>query len=138
MSVGTTPEELKAKMTQESTAQVVLERELKINVTDADVQKFYDNNPSKFEQAEMVRASHILLSTRDPVTNKDLPDDQKAAKRKKAEDILKRARAGEDFAKLAKEYSEDPGSKDKGGEYEFARGTTAPRIRSRRFLAQDQ
>ena len=133
MSVGTTPEELKAKMTQESTAQVVLERELKINVTDADVQKFYDNNPSKFEQAEMVRASHILLSTRDPVTNKDLPDDQKAAKRKKAEDILKRARAGEDFAKLAKEYSEDPGSKDKGGEYKFARGQMVPEFEAAAF-----
>lgn len=36
----------------------------------------------------------------------------------KAEDVLRRAKAGEDFAKLAREFSEDPGSKDKGGLYE--------------------
>ena len=121
-AVGTSQAELQTKMTEETTAQAVLERELKINVGDEAVKKFYDDNPSKFEQPEMVRASHILLSTRDPETNKDLPEDQKVAKRKKAEDLLKRARAGEDFAKLAKENSEDPGSKDKGGEYQFPRG----------------
>jgi peptidyl-prolyl cis-trans isomerase C len=121
-AMGTTEAELQAKMTEEITAQTVLERELKINVSENDIKKFYDDNPSKFEQPEMVRASHILLSTREPETNKDLSEDQKAAKRKKAEEVLKRARAGEDFAKLAKEYSEDPGSKDKGGEYQFSRG----------------
>jgi peptidyl-prolyl cis-trans isomerase C len=121
-AMGTTETELQAKMTEEITAQTVLERELKINVSEEDIKKFYDDNPSKFEQPEMVRASHILLSTRDPETNKDLSEDQKTAKRKKAEELLKRARAGEDFAKLAKENSEDPGSKDKGGEYQFSRG----------------
>jgi peptidyl-prolyl cis-trans isomerase C len=133
ISVGTSQAELKTKMTEESTAQAVLERELKINVTDDEVKKFYDDNPSKFEQPQMVRASHILLSTRDPETNKDLPDDQKAAKRKKAEELLKRARAGEDFAKLAKEYSEDPGSKEKGGEYQFARGQMVPEFETAAF-----
>jgi peptidyl-prolyl cis-trans isomerase C len=121
-SVGTSLSELQIKMTEESTAQVVLERELKIHVSDSDIKKFYDDNPSKFEQPEQVRASHILLSTRNPETNKDVPDDQKAAQHKKAEEVLKRARAGEDFAKLAKEFSDDPGSKDKGGEYQFSRG----------------
>jgi len=120
-SVGTSQEDLRAKMTEESTAETVLERELKVNVTDDDVKKYYEDSPSKFEQPEMVRASHILLSTRDPDTGKELSDDRKAAKRKLAEELLKRARAGEDFAKLAKEYSEDPGSKDKGGEYTFPR-----------------
>jgi peptidyl-prolyl cis-trans isomerase C len=132
-SVGTTPEELQSKMTDESTAQIVLERELKISVSDDDVKKFYNDNPSKFEQPEMVRASHILLSTRDPETNKELPDDQKAAKRAKAEELLKRARAGEDFAKLARENSEDPGSKDNGGEYQFPRGQMVPQFEAAAF-----
>lgn len=45
------------------------------------------------------------------------PELDQAAKRTKAEEILNRAKGGEDFAALAKEFSEDPGSKDKGGEY---------------------
>jgi peptidyl-prolyl cis-trans isomerase C len=132
-SIGTTQEELRAKMIREATAQAALERELKVNPTDEDVKKFYDDNPAKFEQPEMVRASHILVSTRDPETNKDLTDEQKAAKRKLAEDLLKRARGGEDFAKLAKQYSDDPGSKDKGGEYEFPRGQMVPEFEAAAF-----
>ena len=132
-SMGTSPEEMQAKMTEESTAQAVLEREMKINVSDEEVKKFYDDNPGKFEQPESVRASHILLSTLDPDTKKELPEDQKTAKHKKAEDLLKRARGGEDFAKLAKEYSEDPGSKDKGGEYQFARGQMVPEFENAAF-----
>ena len=132
-SVGTTQEELRGKMMDEATAQATLERELKVGASEEDVEKFYDDNPAKFEQPEMVRASHILISTRDPETNKDLPDDQKAAKRKLAEDLLKRARAGEDFAKLAKQYSDDPGSKDKGGEYQFPRGQMVPEFEAAAF-----
>jgi peptidyl-prolyl cis-trans isomerase C len=119
---GLTREQLVAKWSEGELAKDVLMRDLKINVTDADVKKFYEDNPSQFEEPEMVRAAHILLSTRDVTTNKELSDEQKAAKHKLAEDLLKRARAGEDFAKLAKEYSEDPGSKDNGGEYKFPRG----------------
>ena len=132
-AVGTTEQELQSKMMQEATAQAALERELKVGATDEDVKKYYDDNPSKFEQPEMVRASHILVSTRDPDSNKDLPEDQKAAKRKLAEDLLKRARAGEDFAKLAKQYSDDPGSKDKGGEYQFPRGQMVPEFEAAAF-----
>jgi peptidyl-prolyl cis-trans isomerase C len=128
-----TPANLRAKLTEEATIQTVLERELNINITDADVKKFYDENSSKFEQPETVRASHILLMTSDPKTKAELSADQKAAKHKLAEDLLKRARAGEDFAKLAKEYSEDPGSKDNGGEYTFPRGRMAPEFETAAF-----
>jgi peptidyl-prolyl cis-trans isomerase C len=110
----------------QATIQTTLERVLKIHITDEEVKKFYDDNPAKFEMPEMVRASHILLTTRDAAKSAELPEDQKAAKRKQAEDLVKRARAGEDFAKLAKEFSEDPASKDKGGEYTFPRGQMVP------------
>jgi len=125
-SVGTSQEQLQKKMTEEATAESVLERELKLTASDKDVEKYYNDNPSKFEQAEMVRASHILFATKDLKTEQDLSADQKAAKKKAAEDVLKRARSGEDFAKLAKEYSDDPGSKDTGGEYTFARASADP------------
>ena len=122
---------------------IVLQRELKIDITTDEARKFYDENPAKFEQPEMVRAAHILISTRstDPAAalsggrpkTTELSDDQKAAKKKLAEDLLKRARAGEDFAKLAKEYSEDPGSKENGGEYTFPRGQMMPEFEAAAF-----
>lgn len=132
-AAGTTEAELRRKMTEETVAEAVLERELKVGATEAEVKKYYDDNPAKFEQPEMVRASHILVSTLDPDTQKELPEEQKAAKRKLAEDLLKRARAGEDFAKLAKKYSDDPGSKDNGGEYTFPRGKMVPEFEAAAF-----
>jgi len=132
-SVGMTRETLQAKMLEEAIAETVLERELKINITDEQVKKFYDENPSKFEQSETVRASHILLMTKDMTTGEELSAEKKAAKKKEAEGLVKRARAGEDFAKLAKEYSEDPGSKDKGGEYTFPRGQMVPEFEASAF-----
>jgi len=131
--MDTTREEVLSKWADSSTAEVVLKRELKVTVTDDDVKKFYEDNPARFEQPEMVRASHILLMTTDPKAGTELTDEQKAAKRKQLEGLLKRARAGEDFAKLAQEYSEDPGSKDKGGEYKFPRGQMVPEFESTAF-----
>jgi peptidyl-prolyl cis-trans isomerase C len=126
--MGATREEVLAKWTDSATAEIVLKRELKINVTDEDAKKFYEDNPARFEQPETVRVAYILLLTTDPKTNTDLPEDQKTAKRKQMDGLLKRARAGEDFAKLAKEYSEDPGTKDKGGEGKIARGQLRPEL----------
>jgi peptidyl-prolyl cis-trans isomerase C len=131
--MNATQDEVLQKWSEALTAEAVLKRELKINITDADTKKYYDDNPARFEQPEMIRASHILLTTRDSASGTELSDDKKAAKRKEMEGILKRARAGEDFAKLAKEYSEDPGSKDKGGEYKFPRGQMVPEFEAAAF-----
>jgi len=130
---GTTRAEWDQQRINQATVGVVLEQELKVNVTDADAKKYYDENPARFEQPEQVRASHILISTRDTVTGKDLTDEQKQAKRKEIDALRKRAVDGEDFAKLAKEYSEDPGSKDNGGEYTFGRGRMVPAFEAAAF-----
>lgn len=124
--LGVTREQWEKQNAEQAAARIVLEREMNIKVTEAEAKKFYDDNPSKFEEPEMAHVSHILISTQDPATKTDLPDDKKTAKRKLAEDILKRAKAGEDWGKLVKEYSEDQGSKEKGGEYTFPRYSADP------------
>ena len=120
--LGATHDDLIAKWAELVTADAVAKRELKVNVTDAQVKQYFEDNQAKFEQPEMVVASHILLATQDPKTHEELSAEQKAAKHQQAEELLKRARAGEDFAKLAQQYSEDFGSKTNGGQYQFARG----------------
>jgi peptidyl-prolyl cis-trans isomerase C len=130
---GITREEWNQQRTDQSTAGVVLERELKIAITDDDAKKFYEEYPARFEKPEMVRASHVLIGTRDSATNTELPEDQKKAKLKLAEDVRKKALAGEDFAKLAKDYSDDPGSKENGGEYTFPRGQMVPEFEAAAF-----
>jgi parvulin-like peptidyl-prolyl isomerase len=81
----------------------------------------------------MVHIAQIFLGIHDPVTGAELSDADKAAKKKEIETILKRARAGEDFKKLAGQFSEDPASKNKGGEYTIARGQTPPEFEAAAF-----
>jgi foldase protein PrsA len=133
-TMNLTVDSLHSRLIDEATAEAVLKSKTK--VTDEQVKKFYDDNPKDFEEPEQVRASHILISTSDPKTGSEMSEEQKKAKKKQAEDLQKRAKAGEDFAKLAKEYSEDPGSKDKGGEYTFPRGQMVPEFESAAFSLQ--
>jgi parvulin-like peptidyl-prolyl isomerase len=115
-AVNMTVDQLLSKAILEATAKAALRRELNVNITDAEALGYYTNHPSDFEQPELVHARHLLLLTIDPSTHQPLPADQIAAKRKQIDDLRKRLLAGEDFATLAKQYSEDPGSKDEGGE----------------------
>lgn len=75
----------------------------------ADYYKRYRDK--KFTHPEEVRARHILIAVPPDATVK-----QKAAAKAKAEDILKEIKKGADFAKLAKKYSDDPGTKNSGGD----------------------
>jgi parvulin-like peptidyl-prolyl isomerase len=133
-AVGMTAEELRTKINQEDVATAALTRELGITVTADEIQKFYDSHPAEFEQSETAHVRHILLMTIDPLTNTPLSDEQQKAKRKQIDDLLKRIRAGEDFAALAGQYSEDPGSKDKGGELPpFGHGQMVPEFEAAAF-----
>jgi parvulin-like peptidyl-prolyl isomerase len=114
--MGMTESDLRAKAAQEATAKEALKHQLNLNITDAQVQDYYSNHSSAFEEPEKAHVRHILLMTIDPATQSPLPTNAVAAKRKQIDDIQKRAAGGEDFAALATKYSEDPGSKDNGGE----------------------
>ena len=123
-AAGTTLEKVRAEFEERAICQEVLERDIKalIPISDDQAKKFYEENAVKFEKPEMVRASHILIATQDLNTGQDLPEAKKKEKKQLADKILVRAKKGEDFAALAKEFSEDPGSKNNGGEYTFPRG----------------
>lgn len=76
---------------------------------------------ARLQLPEKVRVSHILLATRDRQTDQELPESQKRVKHQLAEQLLGRARAGEDFARLVQQYSEDLNLKVTQGEYTFTR-----------------
>jgi peptidyl-prolyl cis-trans isomerase C len=104
----------------------------KINVTEDDAKKYYDQNRKQFEIPEQIRASHILIGfeTNDP--NVD-PNQAKAKAKAKAEDLLKQIKGGADFAELARAYSSCP-SAPKGGDLGFfPRGKTTPSFEKAAF-----
>lgn len=88
----------------------------KAKVSDEAIQKFYDDNKDRFVEPEQVKASHLLILLPEGAK----PEDEAYKKAKaKAEELQKKAAGGEDFAQLCKDNSEDPGSKDQGGELGF-------------------
>jgi peptidyl-prolyl cis-trans isomerase D len=103
-----TPETVNLRYVELSLAQLAT----KVSVDDAQLKAFYEEQktktPERFAQPEQRRVRHVLLSVNDPKED--------AAVKAKAAGILKRAQAGEDFSKLAKEFSQDPGSASQGGD----------------------
>jgi peptidyl-prolyl cis-trans isomerase D len=96
--------------------------------SDAELRKEYNANIDKYRVQERVMARHILIKS-------DASND--AAMKAKAEGILKQVQSGGDFAKLAKDNSDDPGSKDKGGELGWiVKGQTVPEFEKSAFSLQ--
>jgi peptidyl-prolyl cis-trans isomerase D len=81
-----------------------------VHVTDEQVAEYYHDHPDEFKAAKRVQARHILIKV-----DKEADEKTVAAKKAEAEKIYKMAAAGQNFADLAKKYSEGP-SKHQGGE----------------------
>jgi peptidyl-prolyl cis-trans isomerase D len=79
-------------------------------VSDVEARAYYDRNLNRYQVEERVRASHILFMT----AGKSEEEGKKLEA--EAHEVLEKIKAGGDFAALAKQYSQDPGTKDKGGE----------------------
>ena len=103
----------------------------KVNVSARDVQAFYEKNKDKYVEEEQIHARHILVKVPQEVN----PTDD-AKLKGKADDAVKRAKKGEDFATLAKELSDD-GSKESGGDLGFfPRGRMVPAFEEAAFALQ--
>ena len=96
--------------------------------SEAKVKEYFDSHKAEFSTPEQVKARHILIRA----TAGDAEAEKNALA--KVEELEKKARAGEDFAKLATANSEDPGSKTKGGLLDFfGRGKMVPEFEEAAF-----
>jgi len=99
----------------------------KVTVDPAEIQRAYSANQNAYRIPERAKVRHILIEM--PKPGPDGKVDQKGVDeaRAKAQDVLKQIKATGDWAGLAKKYSTDPGSKDKGGELDWLnKGQTVP------------
>ncbi|MFO8083465.1 MAG: SurA N-terminal domain-containing protein [Desulfobacterales bacterium] len=90
----------------------------KIEISDQEIINYYDDHPDEFKKEETVEARHVLIR----VAN-DAGPEVVEEKRQEILGVLEKARAGEDFAKLAGEYSEGPTKENGGYLGVFARGS---------------
>jgi peptidyl-prolyl cis-trans isomerase C len=112
----TTLDQVRSDIRQDITVQKLIENAIgdKVAVKPEQVTDFYAKNPDQFKQPERVRASHILVTV-----PKDADAAAKTAARAKAAGILNDVKGGKDFAALAKQHSQDPGSAQNGGDLGF-------------------
>lgn len=100
-----------------------------IQLDEAELRAYYDANVAEFTEEQQVRARHILLTADSPETV--------AAAKAKVEDLKRRIAGGEDFAALARQFSQDETTKDRGGELGFfARGRYNPALEEAAFAAK--
>jgi peptidyl-prolyl cis-trans isomerase C len=109
--MGITTETMRTQVGQANAIQKLLEMEVypQAMVSEKESRIFFENNPQYFKKPEEVKASHILIQVAP-----DASDEEKLAARKKIEDIQKKIEAGDDFADLARQYSEGPSNVNGG------------------------
>ncbi|MFP5505041.1 MAG: SurA N-terminal domain-containing protein [Gammaproteobacteria bacterium] len=100
-----------------------------LQASEAEIEEYYAAEKARLTIDEQRRARHILIQLADDASEEDV-----AAARAKAEDLVKRLREGADFAALAKEFSDDPGSAAEGGDLGlFGKGMMVPEFEAATF-----
>jgi peptidyl-prolyl cis-trans isomerase C len=121
---GLTLDDLRLELKKEMGIQKLIERDFipAVTVSAEEKRKFYDENTTSMQRPEQFRASHILIRIEESQT----PEVKEEA-RKKATAIRSMIDAGQDFSELARKNSDDPGSKESGGELPWmSKGQTVP------------
>jgi peptidyl-prolyl cis-trans isomerase C len=115
-AAGMSKDLLAERMRRQSSIEKIIETRIipEVKVTDDQANAFYTAHPDLFASPEQVRARHILVRA-----DKNAEAAERSAARQRLADIRQKAMAGEDFAALAQAHSEDPGSKEKGGDLGF-------------------
>lgn len=136
---GLTADDMKADLRRELTVQKLLQQEVgsKITIGDKDISDFYDKNRAQFNVAETRHriAQIVITPVRDPRLRNGANDDaaSPAEAQRKVQMLVARLKGGEDFAALARNYSEDPQSAPQGGDLGFipasALNEVAPQLR---------
>lgn len=126
-SLGITEADFRAEKLEEALALAVTERELRgsIHLPEADVRKYYDENPARWQQPEQVRVAHLLLATQTE-KGEPLPGAVAVEKKERLRKLRVEVQKGGDFAALIKTHGEDKASQGTAGEYTFARGQMDP------------
>jgi len=131
---GTTLPALRNALRESLTIDAYIEREIapKVQVDDKQIAAFYEGNPRYFETPEQVHARHILIMVKQGST-----EEEKKNAEARANELLQRVEKGEDFAQLAMANSDDPGTKENGGDLGFfPRGVMVPEFEEAAFALE--
>jgi peptidyl-prolyl cis-trans isomerase D len=100
-----------------------------IQLEESELRAYYDSNVAEFTEEQQVRARHILITADGP--------EAVAAGKAKVEELKRRIAAGEDFAALAQQFSQDETTRDRGGELGFfGRGRYNPQLEEAAFAGK--
>jgi peptidyl-prolyl cis-trans isomerase C len=110
-------EKFRQQFVDESLFRIIIDREIRSKITIApDVaRKYFEEHPSEFDMPDRVRFSQILFLGIDPATRRELSPTAKAEKKKLAQSVMERLKAGADFNQIAKDLSDDPRARETGG-----------------------
>jgi parvulin-like peptidyl-prolyl isomerase len=136
--LGLSTQRFEQNLLERGIAEEVLEREVKakIQISEEAMRQYFQTNSALFSKPESVRVNHILLSLRNPNTGQPVSAETEAVVRLLADDILKRAKAGEDFATMARAYSQDPKLAENQGVITVARGRSIAEFEDAAFALQ--